>query len=131
MLYEVITIFENAAEGIIQVTAAGSLLSANPAAARIFGFETPDAAIEHYTDLAHQLFLEPAERTDLLGRLEREGPVYLQVRIRRRDGEIRWLEAHARPVNDDAGNLVYVESILHDVTDRIAATERLQSYNFV
>jgi len=121
------SIFENAAEGIIQVTASGSLLSANPAAARIFGFETPDEAIEHYTDLAHQLFLEPAERADLLERLEREGPVYLQVRVRRRDGEVRWLEAHARPVNDDAGNLVYVESILHDVTDRNATTERLQA----
>ena len=45
------SIFENAVEGIIQVTASGSLLSANPAAAHIFGFETPDAAIEHYTDL--------------------------------------------------------------------------------
>ncbi len=121
------SIFEHAAEGIIQVTAAGSLLSANPAAARIFGFDSPDEAIEHYTDLERQLYVDPGARTDLLTRLRTEGPQSFQLRIRRRDGDIRWLEAHSRGVTDDAGNLVYVESILHDVTERLAAEERVRA----
>ena len=45
------------------------------------------------------------------------------VRLRRRDGEVVWIEQRASAVTDDAGELVAIEGILRDVTERMAAEQ--------
>lgn len=42
-------------------------------------------------------------------------------RLRRRDGEIVWIEQRASAVADESGELIAVEGILRDVTERMAA----------
>ena len=44
-------IFENAVEGIFQVTADGRYTSVNPALARIHGYDSPEEMIESVTDI--------------------------------------------------------------------------------
>src|SRR5215475_14674672 len=51
------SIFENAVEGIFQTTPDGHYISVNPALARIYRYETPDALISTLTDIRGQLYV--------------------------------------------------------------------------
>jgi len=47
--------FENATEGIFQTTPEGKYLSANPALARMYGYDSPGELLADLTDISHQL----------------------------------------------------------------------------
>ncbi|MEM2124169.1 MAG: PAS domain S-box protein [Methanolinea sp.] len=47
------------------------------------------------------------------------------LRWKRRDGQFAWLELRNRPVYDDAGNLVALEGIARDITERKRAEREL------
>jgi PAS domain S-box-containing protein/putative nucleotidyltransferase with HDIG domain len=49
-----------------------------------------------------------------------------EYRIRRKDGEIRWIQDLVQIFTDSAGQIDYVNGILFDITDRKQAEERLQ-----
>jgi PAS domain S-box-containing protein/putative nucleotidyltransferase with HDIG domain len=49
-----------------------------------------------------------------------------EYRIRKRDGEIRWIQDLVQIFTDSAGKIDYVNGILFDITDRKQAEERLQ-----
>jgi PAS domain S-box-containing protein len=68
-------IFEHAVEGIFQATAAGRYLSVNPAFARMCGFGSPEEMIREVTDIAHQLYVDPEDRTKIKALYEHPGLV--------------------------------------------------------
>jgi PAS domain S-box-containing protein/putative nucleotidyltransferase with HDIG domain len=49
-----------------------------------------------------------------------------EYRIRKKDGEIRWIQELAQIFTDSAGKLDYINGILFDITDRKHGEERLQ-----
>ncbi|MCG2772207.1 MAG: PAS domain S-box protein [Desulfobacterales bacterium] len=49
-----------------------------------------------------------------------------EYRIRKKDGEIRWIQDLVQMFTDSAGKIDYVNGILFDITDRKQAEERLQ-----
>lgn len=49
-----------------------------------------------------------------------------EYRIRKKDGEIRWIQDLAQIFTDSAGRIDYVNGILFDITDRKEAEKRLQ-----
>ena len=69
------SIFENALDGIFQTSADGQYLSANPALARIYGFNSPEELIERCTDIAHQLYLDPSRRDEFRRLMAEKGQV--------------------------------------------------------
>ncbi|HMQ50854.1 MAG TPA: PAS domain S-box protein [Anaerolineae bacterium] len=50
----------------------------------------------------------------------------LTLRWLRKDGTMLWIEQHNVPVHDEAGNLVIVEGVARDITERKQAEETLQ-----
>ncbi len=54
------------------------------------------------------------------------GDYEYQFRIRRKDGELRWLQARSRTVYDTEGQLVYVTGVNLDITDQKLSEERLR-----
>ena len=60
-------IFENAVEGIFQNTPAGRFISANPAMARMLGFDSPEELIRTRNDIERQGYAEPALRFEACG----------------------------------------------------------------
>ncbi len=81
------SIYENAIEGIFQITPEGSFLSANPALARILGYDSPEDVLESLTDVSRQLYVYPEQRLELLRQVEErdvvqgfEGPIFPQGR---------------------------------------------------
>jgi diguanylate cyclase (GGDEF)-like protein/PAS domain S-box-containing protein len=113
------TIFENAVEGIFQCSPDGRLLEANPALARILGYDNPTHLISEVKDVGQEWFLTREERKNYLARLEKDG--YLanyEMQIRRRDGSIIWISESSRLVRDPEGEVVYTEGLVEDITER-------------
>ena len=53
---------------------------------------------------------------------------FIEFRIRRKDGEVRWIEHTCVPVRDDAGGFMGYRASNRDITDRKAAQDHLDMY---
>ncbi len=112
-------IFENAVEGIFQTTADGRYLSANPALARMYGFESPEELIQALTDIRHQLYVNPQRRDEFLRLMKERGSVSgFESQVYRRDGSMIWISEAARSVGDVKSKLLYYEGAVEDITAR-------------
>ncbi len=121
------TLFEDAPVGIFRTRSDGGALEANPAMARILGFDSPEAAVAHYTDLGHQLYVDPARRDDFLQQLRQHGRVRgFQYRAAAADGQIRWLEMDARIDVEHEDGTFEIEGFTWDITDRQQAQHELR-----
>jgi diguanylate cyclase (GGDEF)-like protein/PAS domain S-box-containing protein len=120
------SIFENAIEGIFQTTAEGCYLSANPALARIYGYESAPELIANIHDIDRQLYLDPDRRVEFLRAIEKHGCVSeFESQVYRADGTTIWVSENGRAVRDARGNLLYYEGTVEDITLRKIAEEKL------
>ena len=112
-------IFENATEGLFQSTSDGRLLTANPALARILGYDSPEEMIATITDLAHQLYVKPEDRAEA-ARLqdERDTLESYELEAYRKNGGKIWLSMNRRSILDHNGVLLYFEGSAEDITER-------------
>ncbi|MGH3089808.1 MAG: PAS domain S-box protein [Rubrobacteraceae bacterium] len=119
-------IFENSVEGIYQSTVDGKLLTANPAMARMLGYDSPEELMAEISN-AEQLYAEPSGREEfrrLAG--ERESVHGFEVEMRRRDGGPVWTSIAGRVVRGPDGEPVGYEGTIEDVTARKEAEEALK-----
>ncbi|WP_291323622.1 PAS domain S-box protein [Desulfonatronospira sp.] len=118
---------KNAPMGIFTSTPEGRLLSANPAMARIFGYDSPQELIESITDIAQQMHVDPYDREEIKRILREKGEVLnYECRMLRKDGSIVWTSRNARAVCDDLGNVVHYQGFVTDITERKRAEQDLQ-----
>ena len=123
-------LFENTVEGIFQTTPDGHYLSANPALARIYGYESPEQLIANITSIQDQLYLDPDGRSEFIQLLQLgDGVMSFESQIKHRDGRLTWISENARAVLDDNGNLLYYEGTVEDITERKQAELALQRAN--
>lgn len=123
-------IFEHAVEGIFQTTPEGHYLSANPALAQIYGYESAETMMSELTNIQQQLYVEPERRREFIQALQRDGSVTgFESQIYQRHGNIIWISENARAVYDDYDNLLYYEGTVEDITQRKAAEAALQQAN--
>ncbi|NMG06352.1 PAS domain-containing sensor histidine kinase [Brasilonema sp. UFV-L1] len=121
------SIFENAVEGIFQSTPDGRYITANPALARIYGYSFPEEVTANFTDIEHQLYVDPTRRTEFMRLIEEYGSVSeFESQIYRKDGSIVWISEKAYAVRDESGKLLYYEGVIEDITKRKQVEEALQ-----
>jgi PAS domain S-box-containing protein len=119
-------IYENAVEGIFQVSFEGRLLSANPAIARILGYSSPAEMLADLTDVKQQLYVRPEQRDALLALLEdRVAVVGHEVQFYKKDRQIVWVSISTRIVRDDAGQPIYLEGFITDISERKRLEDQL------
>lgn len=120
-------IFENALEGIFQSTPEGKYISINPAMAKIYGYASPEEAIEQIDNIGSQVYVDPQRRGEFQLCLQQNGEVKnWQEQIYRQDKSITWIEEDTRAVYDSQGNLLYYEGIVRDISDRKRQEEELK-----
>ena len=120
------SIFENAVEGIFQTTPGGRYLEANRTLARIYGFVSVFEMTEHFRDIKNQLYVDPRRRDDFVRTLSAHDEVHnFESQIRKKDGAVIWISENARVVRNAAGEAVYYEGTVVDITDRKRAEEQL------
>ncbi|MGQ0762154.1 MAG: PAS domain S-box protein [Acidobacteriota bacterium] len=122
-------IFENAREGIFQSTPEGQYIAANPALARMYGYESPEELIESCRDISHQIYADPERREEFKRLMETEGAVReFEMKMLRKDGTSRWAEVNARAIRDPLGAVLYYEGTSQDITDRKRAQEKSAAF---
>lgn len=120
-------IFENAVEGIYQSSPEGEFISANPAMARILGYESPEELCREVSDIAGQLYVFPDQRKKFLRMLRKNEIVAdFEVGFRRKDGETVWVSLSARSIFDENGEVLLIEGIIVDISERKAANDMLR-----
>lgn len=123
-------IFENTVEGIFQTTADGRYLSANPALARIYGYDSPQEMMLEITSIEQQLYVVPECRQEFVVALHRDGAITnFESQVYRKDGSIIWISENARAVYDENKVLSYYEGTVEDITHRKEAEAALQRAN--
>jgi PAS domain S-box-containing protein len=120
-------LFENALVGIYQSTPEGRFLSANPALARIYGYDSAEELIGSIHDIGTQIFADPKDRAEILRIMGAEGMLSAyEVRHRRKDGSPVWLSLHSQTVRDEDGRIVRLDGLAVDITERKRAEEALR-----
>jgi adenylate cyclase len=120
------SIFENAIEGIYQTTPEGQFISANPALARLYGYDSVEDLINTVTDIDKQLYARPRRRDELIAYMRQYGDISdFDSQIYRKDGSIIWISENIRAVYED-GQLSYFEGTVQDVTERHQAETELR-----
>jgi len=98
----------------------GSIRYSSPSCERITGCE-PRAFVEDPGKLRSLIDPEDLAAWDDHFHRARHcaSPLEIQFRIRRRGGEIRWIEHACRPVTDERGNLIGIRASNRDITQRM------------
>ena len=120
------SIFENAIEGIFQTTPDGRYVSANPALAKIYGYQSPTELMMQIHNIDHQLYVDPNRRVEFLRAIDKHGSVSeFESQVYGADGTTIWVSENGRAVRDAEGILLYYEGTVEDVTDRKITEEKL------
>lgn len=112
-------IVENAAGGIYQVTPEGIYLSANPSMARILGYDNPEQILREVKNANMSVYVNPKDRAMFLREAEGDKDYKnYQAQVYRKDKTKIWVNENVRAVRDDAGNVLYYEGSIEDITER-------------
>lgn len=113
------SIFDNAPYGIYQTNLEGKVLTANPALARMLGYDSPEDMISSIKNIIKDLYVEPARRYEFLKILNRQGFVKnFEFKAFCKDKSEIIVSNNSRTVLDDTKNILYFEGVLEDVTER-------------
>ena len=105
--------------GIFTSSPEGRYLSANPAMARIFGYETPQALIDASAEIGTGIHAGPAERGSFLRVLDVQDEIFdRETRHLRRDGSEVWVSTSARAVRDSSGKTLHFLGFVTEITPR-------------
>ena len=120
-------IFEGAIEGIYRSSLRGEFTTANPALAKMLGYDSPEGLVRAVKDSASQIWTDLAERSHFLRLLEERGIVRAyECQFKRKDGANIWISLNSRVVRDPTGCAAYFEGFIEDITARKQAEAKAQ-----
>ncbi|SPF35283.1 putative Histidine kinase [Syntrophobacter sp. SbD1] len=123
------SIFENAMEGIFQITPQGQFIVVNPAFKKMLGFNCTEEHSAVPIQRVQQLFAESAYQ-EFMHALESDGIVQGFVcEFYRKDTEKIWVSINARAVRDNDDNTLCYEGTIEDITEEKKAKDELRRLN--
>ena len=121
-------LFEHAVHGIFQASLQEGIRAANPALARMLGYEDPTEALWRLTDLSHHLFIGGEDELRQIRHTlsSQQGLFGYETRLRRKDGSAIDVMMNLLLKPDEEG---LVEGFVADITERKLAQRRLLQLN--
>src|SRR3989442_1176333 len=121
------TLVENLNEGVYRSTPDGRIVLANPALARILGYDSVEELC--LRDVASDIYLDPNDRRANVKVLSEQGSiVHYGLKLRKKSGEVIFVEETSRAVYDEKGDILYFEGIIEDVSDRAHAEQQAKYF---
>jgi PAS domain S-box-containing protein len=119
-------LFEGSVEGIYVTTPTGALLNANPALARMMGYDTPEDLNRSIGDITQSIYVHPSARVEYQRLMQRDGMVReFEYQVRQRGGAILWISDSATAVRDEKGEIIRYEGTVRDITDQKRAEDAI------
>lgn len=118
------SLFHRVPIGLYRTNPRGEILDANQALVRLLGYPDRQSLL---AELITDLFVNRQVREQELSILNQDGTLRnFEIRLRRYDGEVIWVQDTCRTVRDDEGELLYYEGGLEDVTQRRRVEQALK-----
>jgi len=112
-------IYENAVEGIFQITEDGEFLSGNPTTAKIFGYDSWDEMHAHESHFGSHLFTDRKDYNHLKQILRNAGKIEgLETQLRRKNGTPFWAIVYFQTLPRDQSDKRLLEGMLVDISDK-------------
>lgn len=123
------SIVDNASEGVFQLDGRNRLLTANPALAAMFGFQSPEQLVAEYNQNPGRFYVDIADGDRLIERARLEGRISgHELRMARKDKKTVWVSINAHTALSAQGEPI-VEGAIMDVSLRKRAERRLGILN--
>ncbi len=114
------SLFENAIEGVFQVTEKGAYLEINPAMARIFGYGSTQELLEISPDISAELFEDIKDRQRFVDKIIENGTVTdFRARMKHKNGTLLWVSLSGRALVSPSGRMYGITGHLMDITARM------------
>ncbi|MCK9631207.1 MAG: PAS domain S-box protein [Methanoregula sp.] len=121
------SILEKMQDAYLRVDPDGKLTMANPAAARMFGYDSPEKMIGIPVI---SLYYNPGRRREIIKTLQEGGKVAdVTERMMRMDRTTFWASLSVQSIRGDDGSLIATEGILRDITERKSMEQAIQEAN--
>ena len=112
-------IYDNALEGMYQISLEGKCFKANKALAKIMGYDSPEAVFTSTRLKDDKLWVNPSEKNEYLTLFEKQDIIVgFESQFRRLDGEMIWVSLNTKLLRDENGNKLYYEGFILDITER-------------
>ncbi len=112
------SIFENSIEGIYQTRLGGSVISMNPAFARMLGYDSPQEFMDNVKN-AREIYTQPERMDDLIRLMKANGIIKdFEFKARKKNGTDVWISLNARALCDSNNKLIGLQGIALDITER-------------
>ncbi|MFT7687868.1 MAG: PAS domain S-box-containing protein [Candidatus Azotimanducaceae bacterium] len=114
-----LSLYENAVEGIFEISLSGDVISLNPAARRLLGYNThlsipPSSRVD-----PGLFFVEEASQIEFINTLTNGEPlVGFETKIRRVDEVEIWVVLSAHLILNEDGKPLHIEGSIIDITER-------------
>jgi len=118
-------LFNTALVGIFRSTPDGSkILAANPAAARIFAYDSVGTAVAEF--IPRECYVNPEQRIELFEKLNKEGRIDgFEILAKDRNGNQKWLTLSAAFYQEQG----YIEGAVLDITEQIENRNKIAEAN--
>ncbi len=121
------TLFENSALGVFRSTPEGRFLEVNQALADMLGYGSPEEVLADIYDIAEQIYVSTGHREEIVEETIGAGAVtHYENVYRKKDGTLFHANLYLRVAKDGAGDPLYLEGIVEDITERKNAEHRLR-----
>jgi len=116
--------FNSWVTGIYETTVGGKYVTANPALARMFGYESPAEMMAVITDADSGCYVDPGRRGEFVRRIREHGEVTgFESEVYRKDRSRFWMSEDAIAVRDGTGRLIGFYGTIIDISGRKRAEE--------
>ncbi|WP_250656120.1 response regulator [Alkalimarinus coralli] len=114
------SLFDNAVEGIFQISLNRRFIDANPAMAKMLGYSSPKKMIKDVRDAISICYPFEDDLAKVIEVIEDGNEVYeMDARYIGRNGDICWATSTVRIIYDKKNNPLHLEGTFVDITERI------------
>jgi two-component system, cell cycle sensor histidine kinase and response regulator CckA len=117
-------LFDGVPVGLYRTTFDGRIIDANPTLVRMLGY--PSKA-KFLSKKAEEIYAQPVDRSKWQSIIEMSGIENVhEIKMRRYDQSVLWVENHSRTVRDKDDSILYIEGSLIDINERKKMENQLQ-----
>lgn len=116
-----------ATEGLYRALPTGGFIEANPALAKIFGYDNPKDFLKAHSDSMRSIYVEPDRLDEIYADLKMHGrATNVRLQVLRKDGSKIWINENVRNIYNDDGLLIFQEGSITDITQQVEADYSLK-----